>query len=610
VDRADDIRMSSDGRDDGITSVAPTATWSWRVDSDRVAFSAGWHSIMGDPPVDDVRSLHAWLGRVHPDDIASLMTALDRHITGDTPQFVCEHRVRTRSGAFRWVVANAVVEREPGGKPSLLAGTLADVTDRNTRDPLAGLPGIGALRAHVARLVQAARRHPDTRFAMLLVDLDRFGALNEQHGLDTADALLREALRRVSRCLREGDMVARLGANHSGEGTPTDVALPPLGGDECAVVLSHLSDVRDALRVAARIHDAMAAPFPVAGQRLFTSASIGIASNSAAHDSAEDMLRDAYSALVRAKTRGPAETQLFDDSAKADAAEFMEFAADLAEAITGHQFETWFQPVVDLHDGSIVRAEALLRWRHPSRGLLRPNIFVPLLEQTGTIVPVGWESLTAACAALSRWRSAHAPAHGVRVSVNLLAQQFTAPDLLDQLAAATDAAGLDHDDLEIEIAEMEAMSHFEQTVAVTQALRGAGYKVALDDFGLGLAATEHIRGLGVHTLKIDRAYIGGNQHQGGSSAIVQYAVEVAAILGIDVVAEGVETPTELDALRALNCPLAQGFLFARPLTGDELLALLQRSDATPAGTAWWAGQQPITQRRRRDSDVEVPAAGR
>jgi predicted signal transduction protein with EAL and GGDEF domain len=602
--------MSSDGRDDGTTPVATTATWSWRVDSDRVAYSAGWHTIMGEPPVDDVRSLHGWLGRVHPDDVASVIGGLDRHITGDTPQFVCEHRVRTRSGAFRWVVASAVAERDANGRATVLAGTLADVTERNTSDPLAGLPGVGALRAHVARLVQAARRHPDTRFALLLVDLDRFGGLNEQLGHDAGDALLREALRRVARCLRDSDLLARIGANHGHEGTPTDVALPPLGGDECTVVLSNLSDVRDVIRVATRIHDAMAAPFAVAGQRLFTSVSIGIATNSAAHDSAEDMLRDAYSALVRAKTRGPSETQLFDDSARAGVSEFMEFAADLSAAITGHQFEMWFQPTVDLHDGSIVRAEALMRWRHPSRGLLRPNIFVPLLEQTGTIVPVGWEGLNAACAALARWRAAHAPAHGVRVSVNLLARQFLEPDLLERLDAAATAAGLNHGDLELEIAEMEAMSHYDRAAEVTRALRAAEYKVALDDFGLGLATTEHIRGLGVHTLKIDRAYIGGPQHQGGSSAIVQYAVELAAILGIDVVAEGVETPTELDALRALNCPLAQGFLFSRPITSDELLALLQRTDATPAGTVWWAGQQPITQRRRRDSDVEMPAAGR
>jgi PAS domain S-box-containing protein len=599
--------MSSDGRDFGLPSVAPSATWSWRVDSDRVAYSAGWHAIMGETHGDGVRSLHAWLGRVHPDDVGSLMAALDRHITGETPQFLCEHRVRTRKGAFRWVVASAVVERDVNGRPTVLAGTLADVTERNTRDPLAGLPGVGALRAHVARLVQAARRQPDARFALLLVDLDRFGAVNYQFGHDTGDGLLREALHRISRCLREGDLVARIGSNHGREGAPTDVALPPLGGDECVVVLSHLAEVRDAVRVATRIHDAMAAPFPLAGQRLFASVSIGIASNSATHDSAEDMLRDAYSALVRARARGPAETQLFDDAAKAGESEFMEFAADLAAAITGHQFEMWFQPMVDLHDGSIVRAEALMRWRHPSRGLLRPNIFVPLLEQTGTIVPVGWEGLTAACAALGRWRQAHAPAHGVRVSVNLLARQFLEADLLERLDEATRAAGLDHGDLELEIAEMEAMSHYDRAVEVTRALRAAEYKVALDDFGLGLAATEHIRALGVHTLKIDRAYIGNNPQRAGSSAIVQYAVELAAILGIDVVAEGLETPTELDALRVLNCPMAQGFLFSRPITSDEMLALLQRSDATPAGTAWWAGPQPATQRRRRDSDVEVSA---
>ena len=364
-----------------------------------------------------------------------------------------------------------------------------------------------ALRACVARLVQAARQDPAVRFALLLVDLDRFGAQNEQLGHDTGDALLRETLGRVARCLREGDLVARLGANRGGEGAPPDVALPPLGGDECAVVLSSLADPRDSARVAARIHDAMAAPFAVAGQRLFTSVSIGISTNSAAHDSAEDMLRDAYSALVRAKARGPSETQLFDDSAKAGLSEFMEFAADLSAAITDHQFEVWYQPLVDLHDGSIVRAEALLRWRHPSRGLLRPNTFVPLLEQTGTIVPVGWEALGAACAALAAWRRAHAPAHGIRVSVNLLARQFLEPDLLDRLDAATRSAGLEHGDLEVEIAEMEAISNYDRAVEVTRALRDAEFKIALDDFGLGLAATEHIRALGVHTLKIDRAYM-------------------------------------------------------------------------------------------------------
>ena len=600
--------MPSEGRDDGMAPVASGATWRWRVDSDRVAYSAGWHAIMGEPPVDDVQSLHAWLGRVHPDDVAALMSSLDRHITGDTAEFACEHRVRIRGGAFRWVVASAVAERDASGRPIVLAGTLADVTERNASDPLAGLPGVAALRDCVGRLVQAARQDPAARFALLLVDLDRFGAQNELLGHDTGDALLRETLGRVARCLREGDLVARLGANRGGDGAPPDVALPPLGGDECAVVLSSLADPRDSARVAARIHDAMAAPFAVAGQRLFTSVSIGISTNSAAHDSVEDMLRDAYSALVRAKARGPSETQLFDDSAKAGLSEFMEFAADLSAAITDHQFEVWYQPMVDLHDGSIVRAEALLRWRHPSRGLLRPNTFVPLLEQTGTIVPVGWEALGAACAALAAWRRAHAPAHGIRVSVNLLARQFLEPDLLDRLDAATRGAGLDHGDLELEIAEMEAISHYDRAVEVTRALRDAEFKIALDDFGLGLAATEHIRALGVHTLKIDRAYI-GTQQQAGSSAIVQYAVELAAILGIDVVAEGVETPTELDTVRALGCPLVPGVPVLAP---DH-----RRRDAGAAaairrhpGRHGMVGR-PAADRRSaaRDSDVEMPAAG-
>ena len=600
--------MSGIHSDRGPDPLAPAvATWDWRVDTDRVAFSAAWHALLGSVKGDSTESLHAWLGRIHPDDVATLTTALDRHLSGETDEFVCEHRLRTASGAFRWVVARAVAERTPAGLARRLAGTLVEVSERNRTDPLVGLPSLFALRAHVARLVSGARRDPANRFALLLVDIDRFGAVNTLLGPDGGDALLREALKRVARCLREGDLVARIGAHLAGDAA-RDVGVPPLGGDECTVALSHLIDARDALRVAARIHDALAAPFPIAGHRLFVSASIGIAVNSAAHDGAEDLLRDAYSALVRAQARGPGETQLFDDSTRATASEFMEFASDLDGAIRGRQFEMWYQPTVDLRDGSIVRAEALLRWRHPTRGLLRPNIFVPLLDNTGTIVPLGWQTIGEACAALAHWRRATPHAQGMRISVNLLAKQFLAPDLVSRLSAAVSAANLHPGDLEVEVAELEAMTHYDRVVEVSRALRAAEFKVALDDFGLGLASTEHIRGLAVHTIKIDRAYIGGNQHQGGSSAIVQYAVELAAILGIDVVAEGVETPTELEVLKRLGCPLGQGFLFSRAVPSDEMLALLEH-DAAASGADWWAGHQPGTTQRRRGSDTGVRAAG-
>ncbi|MEP7118952.1 MAG: GGDEF and EAL domain-containing protein [Acidobacteriota bacterium] len=587
-------------------SAPALATWDWRVDSDRVAFSSAWHALLGDVKADATSSLHEWLGRIHPDDVAALTAALDRHLTGATETFACEHRLRTASGAFRWVMAQGVAERDPTGKPLRLAGTLVDVSDHNPTDPLVDLPSLVALRAHVERLLEAARHDPVKRFALLLVDIDRFGAVNALLGPEGGDLLLREALKRVARCLREGDLVARIGAHLSG-GAGDEVGLPPVGGDECTVALSNLVDARDALRVAARIHDALAAPFPIAGHRLFVSASIGIAMNSAADDAVEDLLRDAHSALVRAQARGLAETQLFDDSARAAASEFMEFASDLDAAIRERQFEMWFQPTVDLRDGSIARAEALLRWRHPTRGLLRPNIFVPLLDDTGTIVPLGWRTIGDACAALAGWRRATAHAQGMRISVNLLAQQFLAPDLVPQLVAAVTAAGLHPGDLEVEISELEAMTHYDRLVEVSRALRAAEFKVALDDFGLGLAATEHIRSLAVHTIKIDRAYIGGNQHQGGSSAIVQYAVELAAILGIDVVAEGVETPTEFAALKQLNCPLGQGFLFSRAVPDEEMLALLEY-DAKASGADWWAGHQAGTPNRRRGSDTRIAAS--
>jgi EAL domain-containing protein (putative c-di-GMP-specific phosphodiesterase class I) len=309
---------------------------------------------------------------------------------------------------------------------------------------------------------------------------------------------------------------------------------------------------------------------------------------------------------VRAKARGPAETQLFDDSARAAPSEFMEFAPDLETAMREGQFEMWFQPTVHLGDGSIVRAEALLRWRHPARGLLRPNIFVPLLEQAGRLVPFGWQTITNACRSLAQWRAVHPPARAMRISVNLSSSQLLAPDLVGRLLAAVRDAGVEPGDLELEIAELDAMANFDRAVQISQALRDAGFKVALDDFGLGLAATEHIRALGVQTLKIDRSYLGGNPQHGGSTAIVQYAIELAAVLGIEVVAEGIETPSELQALKKLRCPLGQGFYFARAVPADELRRLLEL-DAT-AGTDWWAGTAPASARRRRGSDAAVPAS--
>jgi len=580
-----------------------SATWEWTVTSDRVAYSAAWHQLLGDAKGNTTESLHAWLGRVHPDDVASVMHALDRHLSGAAPAFRCEHRLRAHGGAFRWVVAEGVAARDPAGRAVRLGGTLADVQERNRTDALAGLPGLFALRAHVDRLVAVARETPSARFALLLVDLDRFGALNAMLGNEGGDLLLREALRRLARCLRGGDLVARIGV-HDTQAVAGDVALPPMGGDECALVISNLIDARDALRVAARLHDALAAPFPIAGHRLFASACVGIALNSAAHDSVDELLRDAYSALVRAKARGPAETQLFDDSARAAPSEFMEFASDLEAAMREGQFEMWFQPTVHLGDGSIVRAEALLRWRHPARGLLRPNIFVPLLEQAGRLVPLGWQTIANACRALAHWRAAHPPAQAMRISVNLSASQLLAPGLVARLTSAVREAGVEPGDLELEVAELDAMTNFDTAVQVSQALRDAGFKLALDDFGLGLATTAHIRALGVHTLKIDRSYLGGNPQHGGSAAIVQYAVELAVILGIDVVAEGIETPSELQALKRVHCPLGQGFLFSRAVPADDLLRLLEL-DAT-SGTDWWAGTAPGSTRRRHGSDAVVP----
>lgn len=579
-----------------------SATWEWTVTSDRVAYSAAWHALLGDAKGDSVESLHAWLGRVHPDDIASVMQALDRHLSGAVPDFRCEHRLRAQAGAFRWVVAEGVAERNASGQALRLAGTIADVQERNHTDTLAGLPGLFALRAHVDRLAVVAHATPSARFALLLVDFDRFGMLNEVLGHEGGDLLLRDALRRLARCLRDGDLVARIGV-HDTQAVAGDVALPPLGGDECALVVSNLVDARDAMRVAARLHDALAAPFPIAGHRLFASACVGIALNSAASDSVDELLRDAYSALVRAKARGPAETQLFDDSARAAASEYMEFASDLDVGIRDRQFEMWFQPTVRLSDGSIVRAEALLRWRHPLRGLLRPNIFVPLLEEAGHLVPLGWRTIRDACKSLAQWRTVLPAAQGMRISVNLSASQLLAADLVSHLTTVVQEAGVEPGDLELEIAELDVMGHYDRAVDICQALRHAEFKIALDDFGLGLATTEHLRALGVHTLKIDRSYLGGNPQHGGSAAIVQYAIELAAILGIDVVAEGIETSSELQALRKMSCPFGQGFYFSRAVPPDEMLGLLQ-SDAS-GGTDWWAGAARTTARRRRGSDAAV-----
>jgi diguanylate cyclase (GGDEF)-like protein/PAS domain S-box-containing protein len=470
----------------------------------------------------------------------------------DGERVPCEVSLSGRHGEDGAVVGwHGVIHVDAGrhGDPAGGAGVLAD--------PLTGLPNRAVFMDRLERTLVQANRRPDARFAVLFVDLDRFKQVNDSLGHMAGDELLVAVGGRLAACLRQEDTIARF------------------GGDEFAILLDSVQDVRDATRIAERINLELALPITLGRREIAASASIGIAYSATGYRSAEQMVHDADAAMYRAKSAGRGRYEVFDTEMHRRAVAQIVLEDELRRAVAENQFHVLYMPIVALEGGTVEGMEALVRWAHPQRGVLAPEEFIGIAERSGLIVDLGWYVLREACGRMREWQhylNGAAPAFSL--NVNLSPRQFLQPDLIARIDGILAETGLSPEYLRLELTEASIMREGGGPRAHVDALRERGIRICLDDFGRGSSSLAVLHRLPIAAIKIDRIFVRGVTQDEESRGLVRAIVALGRSLSIDAVAEGVETVEQLQALRTLGAPLAQGYLFSEPLDADEATELV------------------------------------
>ena len=438
-------------------------------------------------------------------------------------------------------------------------------------DHLTQLPNRALFLDRLQQAVARRARRSDYLFAVLFIDLDRFKTVNDSMGHSAGDRLLLEVSSRLTAVLRSNDTVARPSVDAV---IDTDSnTLARVGGDEFTILLEDIQDPSDAVRIAERLHQAVALPFAVEGHTIFPSASIGIAVSSPIHGSGDDLIRDADIAMYRAKSSGGAQCAIFDTTMHRSAVERLQLETDMRHALESDGFRLFYQPIVSIAENRIVGFEALIRWQHPTRGLLTPAAFLRVAEETGLVTKLDSWVLRTACREARRWQLETPTEPPLSLSVNISAQGFVRPDLVTQVADALRDTELDPYVLRLEITETVAMSDAERARTVLGELKSLGVRISLDDFGTGYSSLSYLRRFPVDTLKIDRSFVVAMDESDECREIIRTVLNLAMTLGLEVIAEGAETETQIRYLQSLDCKFCQGYFYSRPVPADQALHL-------------------------------------
>jgi diguanylate cyclase (GGDEF)-like protein/PAS domain S-box-containing protein len=543
--------------------------WDWNLKTNVIYFSPRWKEMLGWEEQEIANDPAEWFNRLHPEEVDHVRAALDAHIDGRHGHFETEHRMLHRDGAYRWMRSRGLAVRDQAGAAYRMAGSQTDITEGKVADALTGLPNRILFIDRLASSIEQARRHGEYMFAVLFLDLDRFKLINDSLGHVMGDELLVAIARRLESCLRSSDTVARLQTEHT---------IARLGGDEFTVLLKDIGDVSDALRVAERVQGALSKAFTLNGQEVFTTASIGITTSATHYQTPEAVLRDADTAMYRAKSRGGARSEVFDREMRDRAIARLQLETDLRRAVEREEFRLYYQPIVSLASRQITGFEALIRWQHPERGLILPEEFIRVAEETTVIVPLGWWVVREACRQMRQWQLQRDAPPVLTICVNLSPKQFTQADLTEGVTRILSETGLPSSCLALEITEGTIMESTDCASAVLAELKQLGVQLAIDDFGTGYSSLSYVHRFPIDSLKIDRSFVSEMSSQGEPSEIVRAIVNLAHNLGLDVIAEGVETRSQLDHLARLGCDYGQGYLFSPPVSADAASALVLAGD--------------------------------
>ena len=559
---------ASEARLAAAQRIAHLGNWEWNLRTDAWYWSDELYRLLGYQPREIMPGIERFLERLHPEDreaVAQIIECSRR----EQGAYGVEFRVRLPDGAVRYLHAQGEVVGDERGDPAKLSGTIQDVSARKQAedqisflenyDKLTGLPNRVRFKERLDQALATAKRQTQ-KLAVLVLDLDRFKRVNDTMGHSLGDRLVQAVAKRIEACVSE-DSPPRVGA------------FARLGGDEFSLLLPDLKHPADAAAVSRRILEALSKPFRLEAQEVFITASVGIGRYPEDGSDCEALLKNADTAMYHAKGAGGNGYRLYDHSMNAAAFERLTLENGLRRALERGEFLLYYQPQIEIQSGAIAGAEALLRWRHPELGLVPPDRFIPLAEETGLILPIGEWVLRTACAQALAWRRAGLPP--VRVAVNLSARQFRDETLAESIAQALRLAELDPQGLGLEITESVIMQNASGTVNTLQELKRMGLSISVDDFGTGYSSLSYLKRFPIDVLKIDRSFVRDLATNPDDAAIASAIIAMAKSLKLDTVAEGVETEEQLAILRQYGCRLVQGFLFSKALPAEEFEVLLR-----------------------------------
>jgi diguanylate cyclase (GGDEF)-like protein/PAS domain S-box-containing protein len=528
--------------------------------------------VLGDDPEEKIGKSVFEPGRVHREDLEKVRQAFAEVMANPGVPRTVDYRIRHADGSWRYIDSVAVnLLNDPS-----VAGVVVnyrDVTERKKvekrlehqafHDALTDLPNRQLLLDRLGHALRRTRRRRGRRVAALLMDLDNFKSINDSLGHEVGDLLLVVVAERLKRLLRPEDTLARF------------------GGDEFVVLLEHVEGADVPVRVAERIIEELRDPFVLEGREVYTRASIGIAIGEARTKDPGDLLRNADTAMYLAKDEGSG-YKVFDTAMGHRAIDRLEAENDLRRAVEQEEFVVHYQPIVSLQTGEIFAVEALVRWEHPERGLLNPDEFVSLAEDSDLVVPMGEQVLRAACFRAKEWQEAHPRTPPLVMSVNLSARQLSRPDLAETVEGILKETELEGSCLTLDVTETVYVRTLAGNTATLDRLRDLEARIFIDDFGVGYSSLAYLKRLPADALKIDRSFVKGLGGDVEDTAIVHMIIELAHTLGLEVIAEEVETNEQVALLKEMGCNMAQGYHFTKPLPPEEIPALLT-SDPPPKG---------------------------
>ncbi len=536
--------------------------WDWDLIHDKIYYSTRWRNIIGYKKAELNQAPSTWMKLIHSDDLPFFQKALQAHLDGNQPRFEAEYRMKHKDGSYRWVITTGMAIRDENRKPYRIAGSQTDITQRKTAeeqlrhdafyDSLTDLPNWNLLLNRLNHAMTKYRRQKNSSYAILFLDIDRFKNINENFGHEFGNALLRRFASLLQESLRPEDTVARL------------------GGDEFAILLEEIIDINEVIRIVGRIQEILWHPIHIENQEIYVSYSIGIVLANREYKRPEEMIRDADTALHRAKSQGKQAKDnyaIFDQTMQANVASYFDIERNIRKAIDQRQFSLHYQPIVCVKNGKILGSEALLRWKKNNVVVHRPDEFIPIAEDTGLIIPLGEWVLKEAIRQTRKWQSMGYP--DLIVSVNLSAKQLNQANLVEKILSILHANKFDERKLHLELTESIFIENAERTDKILKQLKKNGIKISLDDFGTGYSSLKYIKNFPIDKLKIDQSFVTNITERQSDAALIKAIIAMSEALNIKVLAEGVENISQFESLSRLRCDEVQGYYFSKPLSADD-----------------------------------------